>query len=148
MTIGPSIAWTRRRPALAVAASLAVLVSGCGFDGVELNGRLFDMMGVSDAAQKNANREPKLNSRNGLVMPPDVNRLPEPGSDGTPDVTAELNDPDKRRQVAAAERARLHKLYCSGEIQWKERATSRDAAAASPQSPYGSCTLFGEALKQ
>jgi hypothetical protein len=139
-----------RKPVMAfsLAALLATSLTGCGgLDGVELNGRLFDMMGVSDSAQKAAAREPKMTERTGIVMPPDANRLPEPGSGGgEPDIAAQLNDPDRKRQMAAAERERLHKEYCSGERQWKERAFQKDKGAA--QSPFGPCTLVGGIMNQ
>jgi hypothetical protein len=135
--------------ALAAVALAATIVSGCGaVDGVELNGRIFDWMGVSEASQKANAREPRLPNRAGIVMPPDANRLPEPGSgQDQSDVTAALNDPDKRKEFAAAERARLHKAYCSGELTWKERATRRDGADV-PSSPFGPCTFVGGILKQ
>jgi hypothetical protein len=122
-------------------------LGGCGGDGLELNGKLFDAMGVSAAAQKASAAEPRLAPRTGIVMPPDANRLPEPGSGGAPDIAAQLNDPDKIRQAAVADRARQHKLYCSGDLNWKERAANKDQASA-PQSPYGPCTLLGEQFKQ
>jgi hypothetical protein len=133
----------------AATALLAVGLTGCGaVDGLELNGRLFDWMGVSESAQKANAREPKLTERTGLVVPPDMNRLPEPGSGGSgePDIAAQLNDPDRKRQMAEAERARLHKQYCSGELTWKNRAFDKNAGA--PVSPYGPCTFVGQVLKQ
>jgi hypothetical protein len=138
------------RARLAVALTMCVtLLSGCGsVDGIELNGRIFDWMGVSDSAQKANAGEPKMPARSGLVMPPDQNRLPEPGTGEEPgDVTASINDPDRRRQMAAAERARLHKAYCSGELTWKDRATKRDGAEVA-SSPFGPCSFIGGILKQ
>jgi hypothetical protein len=136
-----------RMSAFAVAAGVALVLSGCGTDGLELNGKLFDMMGVSEAAQKASSREPKMTERTGLVMPPDANRLPEPGSANEPDVAAQLNDPDRKRVAAAQERERLHKAYCSGDLTWKERARDKDAGLVSA-SPYGPCSLAGQILKQ
>lgn len=132
----------------ALAAALAVGLTACGgIDGVELNGRLFDWMGVSDSAQKANAREPKMTERTGIVMPPDPNRLPEPGSGAAEeDISAQLNDPDKKRQMAAAERERLHKEYCSGQRTWKKDVFDKNQGA--PTSPYGPCTLVGNVLKQ
>jgi hypothetical protein len=137
-----------RRPGVAAAlAAVAVGLSACAGDGIELNGRIFDLMGVSESAQKAAAREPKLTERTGLVMPPDTARLPEPGSvTGEPDITTQLNDPDRKRQMAAVERERLHKAYCSGERTWKERA--RGDVQGAPTSPFGPCTFIGGVLKQ
>lgn len=133
---------------VASAALLAVGLSACGgMDGVELNGRLFDVMGVSDAAQKANAREPKMTERAGLVMPPDPNRLPEPGS-GAPeqDVAVLLDDPDRKRQAEVAEKARLHREYCSGQRTWKQDAFNKDRGATT--SPFGPCTAIGAILKQ
>jgi hypothetical protein len=154
MTAGRKTSGTMTKPLKTVAVLLTgatiALLGGCGNDGIELNGKLFDALGVSDAAQKSSKREPKMTERTGLVVPPDVNRLPEPGSGGAgaPDVAAQLNDPERIKAANAAERARQHKLYCSGELNWKERVASRDAASAAPTSPYGPCGVLGDALKQ
>jgi hypothetical protein len=138
----------RRSAGLAVSATILATIglAGCGgIDGVELNGRLFDMLGVSSAAQEASKREPKMAPRNGLVLPPSTTAaLPAPGSGGSaPDPGQDLRDPDRARVAAAAERQRLHKLYCSGELTWKERATNKEAVQT-PTSPYGSCSLFGD----
>ncbi len=136
-----------RLSAFAAAASISLVLTGCGTDGLELNGKLFDLMGVSESAQKASSREPRMTERTGLVMPPDANRLPEPGSTAEPDIAAQLNDPDKKRVAAAQERERLHKAYCTGELTWKERA--RDKNNVSPSaSPYGPCSMAGQLLKQ
>lgn len=135
----------RKLAGMAAVIVAGLSLSGCGgIDGVDLNGRLFDMMGVSSAAQEANRREPRLEPRQGIVLPPSTAALPAPGSGGAPDPGQDLRDPDRMRQLAAVERARLHKAYCSGEMTWKERATSRDARDATPQSPYGPCTLFGD----
>ena len=122
--------------AAAVASGLAL--GGCSnIDGVELNGKIFDLMGISSATQDTRTRDPKMADRPPLVVPPSVTRLPEPGT-GKPvsaDVAA-LNDPELRKQVAAKERERLHLAYCRGELQWRERALDPNAVN---KSPYGPC---------
>ena len=118
-----------------VAAGFAL--SGCGGDGVELNGKLFDMMGVSSSSQDTRTRDPNMADRPPLVVPPSVTRLPEPGSGKamSEDVAA-LNDPELRKQAAARERDRLHLAYCRGELQWREKALDPNAVN---KSPYGPC---------
>lgn len=138
-----------RKSAVAAAVALvAVGLTACGgVDGLELNGRIFDWMGVSDSAQKANAKEPKMTERTGLVMPPDANRLPEPGAAGQEqDVSTQLNDPDRKRQLAVAERERLHKAYCSGQMTWKKDAFDKNAGA--PTSPFGTCTMVGNLFKQ
>jgi hypothetical protein len=134
----------------AISAALASGLTACGSDGVELNGKIFDAMGVSPAAQANSRREPKLSDRAPLVMPPNTARLPEPGADaeGAVDVSQQLNEPERKKQLAAAERERLHKSYCSGEATWKDRATARPGYDEAPKSPFGPCGALAEYLKQ
>jgi hypothetical protein len=127
------------------AMTSALLLSGCA-DGIELNGKIFDWMGVSPAAQEARRYEPKLAERAPLVVPPNANRLPEPGSETAPDpsLAAWPDDPEQRKAREAQERDRLHQAYCSGEKQWKERALNNDTSA--PRSPFGPCpSLFSGA---
>ena len=84
-----------------------LLLSGCA-DGLELNGKVFDWMGVSPAAQEARVREPKLAERAPLVMPPNANRLPEPGSGVEPTNIAFPDDPEQRKAREGKERERLH----------------------------------------
>jgi hypothetical protein len=134
----------------ATCVALAVSLAACGTDGVELNGKIFDAMGVSPSAQANSRREPKLSDRAPLVMPPNTARLPEPGADaeGAVDVSQQLNEPERKKQLAAAEREKQHKAYCSGEATWKERAQARPGYDEAPKSPYGPCGAIAEYLKQ
>jgi hypothetical protein len=106
---------------------------------VQLEGKLFDMMGISGSALEGRRSEPKLADRAPLVVPPNTTKLPEPGSGKTAseDIAA-LKDPEQRKQTAAAERERLHLAYCRGEIQWKDRALDPGYAGAN-RSPYGPC---------
>lgn len=134
-----------------IATAMSLALSGCGgFDGVELNGKVFDAMGISTASLANSKKEPKLAERAPLVLPPSTTRLPEPGSDaaGAIDVSTQLNDPERKRLAALAERDRLHKQYCTGELTWKERATGKPGFGADEvlKSPYGPCGAFGDGL--
>jgi hypothetical protein len=118
----------------AVVASVVAL-SGCA-DGVELNGKLFDLMGVSSSSQE-TRRDPRMADRPPLVVPPSVTRLPEPGSGkaASEDVAA-LNDPEQRKVAAAKERERLHLAYCRGDLQWRDKAFDPNIVN---KSPYGPC---------
>jgi hypothetical protein len=128
----------------AIALSM-LLLSAC--DSVNLEGKIFDWMGVSGSALDEKRRDPKMAERAPLVVPPSVTRLPEPGSGKTDsDEVASLNDPELRKQTAAKERERLHLAYCRGEIQWKEQAFDPNNPKAR-RSPYGPCPgLFSGSL--
>jgi hypothetical protein len=126
----------------AVGASLAL--SGCA-DGIDLNGKVFDWMGISSSALAVRRAEPKLAERAPLVIPPDASRLPEPGS-GQASQTAMAwpDDAEQRKQREAKERERLHLAYCHGDIQWKERVMRPEDVNA-PRSPFGPCpSLVGD----
>ena len=116
----------------------AMLLGGCA-DGVEMNGRLLDAVGMSTAAL-NANRvEPKLQPRAPLVMPPTSERLPDPNAPPPP--VAAIQDPawpkdaDQQRVASAADKVRQHEQYCK-DGNWKERAVDNDSPM---QGPMGTC---------
>jgi hypothetical protein len=125
--------------------AVGILFGGCA-DGIELNGKVFDLLGVSPAALEASRREPKLAERAPLVMPPNANRLPDPGAAPAP-VAEQANwptDPEQRKLAAAEERERLHLAYCRGDIQWKERALKSKDGSGTNLSPYGPCpSIFG-----
>ena len=128
--------------AVGIAATSAF--TGCA-DGVELNGKVFDLLGVSPAALEASRKEPKLAERAPLVMPPDAKRLPDPAS-AVPagDQANWPTDPEQRKLAAAQERERLHLAYCRGDIQWKERALNSKDGSGANLSPYGPCpSVFG-----
>jgi hypothetical protein len=129
----------------AIGTAATVVLGGCA-DGVELNGKVFDLLGVSPAALEASRREPKLAERAPLVMPPDANRLPDPGS-APAAPTDQANwptDPEQRKLAAAQERERLHLAYCRGDIQWKDRALKSKDGSGTNLSPYGPCpSIFG-----
>lgn len=125
------------------AASLAatLVLGGCGggVDGVELNGKVFDWLGVSPSALAASKAEPKMAARAPLVLPPDTQRLPAPGSGQAPSDFAGFDDPDHRKVAEAKERERLHRAYCSGEMTWKQD-TLRAEDLKTNRSPYGPCS--------
>ena len=136
---------------LALAAASSLVLSGCANSGLELNGKVFDWIGISPSAIAARRDEPKLAERAPLVLPPNSTRLPEPGSGQTAQTaqtaqstTAWPDDPDQRKSREAKERERLHLAYCRGDMQWKDRAMDPQGINV-PKSPYGPCpSLFGD----
>lgn len=80
-------------------AVLCASLAGCS-DGIEVNSKLFNAIGGGISA--GSHKEPQLADRPGLVVPPKMAALPEPGS-GTA-VAAQVNAqfPQGPEQTAAA----------------------------------------------
>lgn len=139
----------------ALCLSLAALPGCGGFDGVELNGKVFEAVGLTGAlGGKKA--EPKTEARAPLVLPPQSERLPEPGSLAAAAPTGSVpdpawpNDPDKRKASSETAKKQAQTQYCQ-DGNWKERAMRDEVGAA--HGPQGSCgnifsvlgkSLFGE----
>jgi hypothetical protein len=89
----------------------ALLLAGCSADDVELNGKIFDAVGLNS---KSKATEPKLAERAPLVMPPNVERVPEPGMppEATATDVAALADPDRVAKTSQAELERQQAEYC------------------------------------
>jgi hypothetical protein len=122
----------------AFAATLAVSLGGCGgFDGVQLNGKIFDAMGMSgDSAAK----EPKMAQRTGLVVPPSTTgALPVPGSGQDPQAAdvAALQDPDKLAHISQEEKQRQQDAYCK--VNYEQAKARGDDNADLAEGPLGPC---------
>ncbi|MCL4768693.1 MAG: hypothetical protein KJZ80_20950 [Hyphomicrobiaceae bacterium] len=122
---------------MAASALLAVsALAGCGFDGVELNGSVFDYLGVSGQADRG--KEPKLEPRPGVVLPPQLDRLPEPGSTdvATPQGEAWPVDPEQSKVAAAEQLDRQHETFCRDAL-WRARAQGQGDVQI--KGPKGMC---------
>ena len=99
-----------RRAIAAASLVVALALGGCGGDDVELNGKIFDAMGVSGNSPKSG-KEPKMVARAPLVVPPGLDRLPEPGAQAGAQATelAAIADPDRvaRTNQAALEQQQV-----------------------------------------
>lgn len=142
---------TRRMPGMAGAVVLATgfLAAGCGAGDVELNGKIFDALGVSSATQQKS-AEPKVAARSSLVVPPNTGSLPEPGSGQTPQSDADLafiNDPDRRKTLDKAELERRQAEYCK--VHYELPKSRGDSSADSVVGPAGPCrATFLSAIKK
>ena len=129
----------QRASGVVVACAMAASLSACGaVDGVELNGKIFDALGVSTGSL-GPRPEPKVERRSPIVLPPDANRLPEPGS--APVATANANqnwpvDREQKKVADAAETKRKQDEHCK-DGNWKEKAMQDEVAAS--QGPSGGC---------
>lgn len=132
-------------------------LGGCaGGDGVELNGKIFEAIGIAgDPFAKRA--EPKTQARAPLVLPPDSTKLPEPGSQptaGAPITTGSVDSawPRDRDAIKAADadaQRRAKEQACKDN--WKERANRQsgepDAACSGSIFSVLGDQLFGSSDK-
>jgi hypothetical protein len=100
------------RRAFGVAAMLSGALALGACDGIQLNGKLFDAVGLSGAG--GPKDEPRLAERAPLVPPPRNDVLPVPGSIAAPPEghMAWPNDPDKRRAAMAAAARQQQQAEC------------------------------------
>lgn len=139
----------RRATGWAAACATVIGLAGCGgIDGIELNGKIFDALGVSTGSL-GPRPEPKVEQRSPLVLPPVADRLPEPGSAPAPAVAGNVQswpvDRDQKKIADAAEAKKKQEEHCQ-DGNWKEKAM-RDEAAAS-QGPSGGCGSIFSALSK
>jgi hypothetical protein len=119
----------------ALAGGLAGL-GGCGFDDVQLNGKIFDAMGLNTGSVKSA--EPKVAARQPLVVPPGLESLPPPGSGKAEQPSlADIQDPDALKKVSKADLERQQAEYCKKN--YYDALARGDASADSAAGPLGSC---------
>lgn len=129
---------SRHRKAVALSAIIAaaLLSSACSPGDVELNGKLFDAVGASGVLGKQAGTA-KMVERQGLVVPPSLDRLPAPGETQPTAQLAEVKDPDRAKRVNAAELQRQQAAFCKEHY---ELAKMRgDSNADQAIGPAGSC---------
>ena len=121
-----------------VMASVVVAIGtglpGCGgIDGLELNGKLFDAVGLSSDSFKKT--EPKTEARAPLVLPPDASRLPEPGAapQAVPTQLAQdpswPKDPEAKKLADADAKKKAHDDLCKNGS-WKENAVKDERTQA------------------
>jgi hypothetical protein len=76
------------------------MLAGCG--GIEFEGKLFDYAGLSGSGQK---ADPRMTERAPLMIPPNTNRLPLPGSPAIARADWPLDSDVARKQAVAAKEA-------------------------------------------
>lgn len=121
--------------------AVAVLLSGCSADDVALNGKVFDAMGMNTASVK---KTPKLKERSAILVPPNMERLPEPGSGaGEQPALADVQDHDAKRVTAYNDLERQQEAYCK--VHYHDAKIHGDQDAVLATGPLGPCQ--GSALK-
>lgn len=141
--------WRRVRVGLVAAMLGTVPLAGCGgIDGVELNGGIFDALGISGSSNVNQ-RDPVVPQRAGLVLPPQRDALPVPGSAPAPEALAAVPgawpvDPEDRKKQQASVAKKQHDEFCAAAVQ-RKRALGDQTPT---DGPLGRCessalSLFG-----
>ena len=120
--------------------AVAMLLSGCSADDVALNGKVFDAMGMNTASVKKA---PKLKERSAILVPPNLDRLPEPGSGGDQPALADVQDHDSKRVASYNDLERQQEAYCK--VHYHDAKIHGDQDAVLATGPLGPCQ--GSALR-
>ncbi|MBA2126842.1 hypothetical protein DLM45_11520 [Hyphomicrobium methylovorum] len=124
-----------------VFAALGALSAGlgaCGMDDIQLNGKVFDAVGLNSTGS--TNKEPKLAARQPLVMPPGMESeaLPAPGSGPTGQSSlAEIQDPDRKKHVSQSDLQKKQDAYCK--VHYEDAKARGDETAVTASGPLGSC---------
>jgi hypothetical protein len=118
------------------AAAMTLVLGGCGgIDGVQLNGKVFDAVGLNGSSTPQG--DPKLAARQPLTLPPN-DALPPPGSGKADQPTlADIQDPDKKKVVDQAALQKQQDDYCAKN--YTEAQQRADSSADSAAGPLGPC---------
>lgn len=117
----------------------ALTLSACAPGDVELNGKLFEVMGVGSDAVTARAKTPKMPERGSLVLPPSSDRLPPPETAAvTPPSAAFPVDPEQRSSMSTAEVQRRHAEFCKEHYD-KAIALGDHAKASTITGPLGRC---------
>lgn len=122
----------------ACAAAAALALAGCGLDDIQLNGKIFDAVGMNNTGS--VRKEAKVSERSPLVVPPGLDSLPAPGANGAQAATGQIGDVmdhDAKKQVNQAELQRQQADYCK--IHYEQAKQRGDQNADLAEGPMGPC---------
>lgn len=139
MTAAHCIKGSRRKGLLAaLTVAMAAGLAGCSPGDVQFEGKIFDAMGMNDAAA--ARETPQMEARSGLVVPPDLQRLPDPNAPRPAPVDtslASINDPDRAKVANQEQLEKQQAEYC--EKHYNPAKAMGSADADSITGPLGPC---------
>jgi hypothetical protein len=130
---------TTRRPiaVVLVSAVAALAVSACAPGDIAFEGKIFNALGSAIGGGE-SQKEAKLAPRPGLVLPPALDKLPDPGSSAVPDgQIAEIQDFDRKKVVDKSKLAAAQKQFC--EKNYEEPKRRGDQTVDDVQGPDGPC---------
>lgn len=120
-----------------LAALPAAMLCGCGMDDVQLNGKVFDAVGMN--ATSSVDRKTiDLKQRAGIVIPPDLSSLPPPGSGSgsAPDI-AEVQDYDAKHTTSREDMEKKQAEYCAKHYDMAKAMGNQDETLV--EGPLGRC---------
>ncbi len=132
---------------MAVFATAALALAGCGLDDIQLNGKMFDMVGLG-ATSSVKKGDPQMAIRQPLVVPPGLESLPPPGSGKAEQpALADIQDPDAKQKVSQTDLQRQQDEYCK--VNYEQAKLRGDDNADLAKGPLGPCqgSIF-TAIKQ
>ncbi len=132
-----SLKWLANSAVRAAVLGASLALSGCSMDDIQLNGKLFDAMGVNNTGS--VKKEATLKERSPLVVPPGLDKLPEPGSEGPTEAAgiADVKDYDESRKTNKAELEKQQAAYCK--VNYEDAKARGDNNADSATGPLGPC---------
>ncbi len=112
-------------------------LAGCGIDDIQLNGKIFDAVGINTGSVKS--KEPSMKARAPLVVPPGLeSSLPEPGSGkAEAAVIADVQDHDAKNQLSKADQQRQQAEFCK--VHYELPKANGDESADAVEGPMGPC---------
>lgn len=120
---------------ISAAGLIAAAVAGCEAGDVQLNGKVFDALGMNTSSVDR--KAPDVKARAGIVVPPDLSSLPEPGSGKGQRAELPVNDYDASRTTSKADLERQQKEYCEKHYDMAKAMGDQDAALI--EGPLGRC---------
>ena len=125
---------------LAALLATCMFVAGCGSQ-VQLEGGIFDALGVSTKALEANKQEVKVEPRAGIVMPPSTERLPVPGSAPTTTAVAARRgdfpiNPEDRDRMAKEQQLAAHRAFCDKALR-EAKSYGRETSVI--EGPMGRC---------
>ncbi len=129
-----------RKIRVAAAVMVAALCLGaCSPGEVEFQGKLFELAGMNNVGKRGSSA--KIAERSGLVVPPDLQRLPDPNQPPAVNsgdaVLATINDPDQAKVKDKAELERQQAEICGDKYELAKMRGDPDADLIS--GPLGPC---------
>lgn len=132
-----SLKWLANSAVRAALLGASLALSGCSMDDIQLNGKIFDAVGINNTGS--VKKEATLKERSPLVVPPGLDKLPEPGSEGPTEAAgiADVKDYDESRKTTKADLEKQQAAYCK--VHYEDAKARGDNDADLAQGPLGPC---------